>query len=354
MSERLAYKGGLPGSRRSPCLGCDGRVVTARDPHVLIGGKRDGSVLAVFDAAPQRCWATDPERLFEPGLELLGVAHRTCIDRARRRLEAQQVALPAELPQLLCDEEVADLPPLHLPPPAGCCAFCGAAETSEEHVWPRWVSRELSRYGGFIVSTPYGSRRVPSLEIKAPVCRPCNNRWLSVLEHDVQPLLGPMLHGQERTLAPDEQRLLAAWAVKTALMLDLSGGAPLVPTGFYHDFRLHRRALDSHIVFLAAYLGSRRAVWAQRAGLRIGGIPDTQPPNAFVATFTVFRVVFQVLGHFTVGSATLHGERWPFAPALVQIWPPQDHPVEWPPNRFALGDDALADLANSINIDGQR
>src|SRR6266498_85751 len=351
MSERLAYKDGLPGSRRSPCLGCDGRVVPARDPHVLIGGKRDGSVLAVFDAAPQRCWVTDPDRLLEPGLELLGMAHRVCIDSARRRLEAQEVELPDELPQLLSDEGpgLPPLPALHLPPPPDLCAFCGAVGTTDEHVWPRWISREFSRDGGFTMSSVHGSRSTRSIEIKGPVCGLCNNRWLSVLEKDVQPLLAPMLHGQERPLSPDEQRLLATWAVKTTLMLDLSSGTPLVPTGFYHDFRLQRRALDSHIVLLAASLGSRRAVWAQHAGLRIGGIPDGGPPNAFVTTFTVFRVVFQVFGHFTVGRASLHGEGWPFAPALLRLWPPWDHPVDWPPGRLAFDDESLAVLANSIN-----
>jgi hypothetical protein len=34
MAERLSYKGDFPGSRQVPCLGCDGRVVTARDPYV--------------------------------------------------------------------------------------------------------------------------------------------------------------------------------------------------------------------------------------------------------------------------------------------------------------------------------
>jgi hypothetical protein len=43
-----------------PCLGCDGRVVAARDPHVMMAGKRDGSVLAMVDAAPMLMLASDP------------------------------------------------------------------------------------------------------------------------------------------------------------------------------------------------------------------------------------------------------------------------------------------------------
>jgi hypothetical protein len=110
-----SYEDDLPGSRQAPCLGCGGRVVTARDAHVEIGGKRDGSVLMVFEAQPLRAWATDPDRLFEPDLEHLGFAHRACVQLARQRLEAQQVELPDKLPRLIVDQEAGQLPALHLP-----------------------------------------------------------------------------------------------------------------------------------------------------------------------------------------------------------------------------------------------
>src|SRR6266508_2629033 len=238
MTRRLSYKDDLPGSRQAPCLGCGRRVVTARDPHVEIGGKRDGSVLMMYEARPLQALATNRDRVFEPDLELLGVAHRACVQLARQRLEAQQVDLLDDLPRLIVDQEVGELPALHLPPAPGRCAFCRATEVTDEHVWPKWVSRKLAGHDGFTMPSPHGPRRMRSLDITAPVCVTCNNRWLSVLEKDVQPVLGPLIHGEERTLAPDEQRLLATWAIKTALMLDLGGGRPLIPTGFYYDFRL--------------------------------------------------------------------------------------------------------------------
>ena len=75
-----------------------------------MAGKRDGSVLAIFDAAPLLMLASDPDQLSQPGLELLGVAHRACAGRARKRLEARQVRLPDDLPQLVADEEAGELP----------------------------------------------------------------------------------------------------------------------------------------------------------------------------------------------------------------------------------------------------
>src|SRR3954447_16193387 len=83
-----AYQGDLPGSRRSPCLGCDRVIVTARDAHVTFGGKRDGSLLLAFGHDAQMTWATDADAIFDAtDLFLLGLAHTRCMDEARRRLE---------------------------------------------------------------------------------------------------------------------------------------------------------------------------------------------------------------------------------------------------------------------------
>jgi hypothetical protein len=73
---------------------------------------------------------------------VLGYAHRACLDRARQRLEAGAVPLPANLPRALLDEPDEDPPPLHRPPTGESCPFCGSdGPLSDEHVWPKWLSR---------------------------------------------------------------------------------------------------------------------------------------------------------------------------------------------------------------------
>jgi len=194
MSEYLAYKADLPGSRRAPCLGCGQRVVTARDPHVVFAGKRDGSLLVMVDAEPQLALATDPDRIFtEPDLELLGVAHRACANVTRQRLEAQEVELSdVRLPIIVSDDgdDPPELPALHLPPAVGTCPFCGREDTTDEHVWPKWISRELATLG---LARP--------INITVPVCKRCNERWLSVLENDVAPILRPMIRGRATSIS---------------------------------------------------------------------------------------------------------------------------------------------------------
>ncbi len=344
----LAYKNDLPGSRRAPCLGCGRRVVAARDAHCLIGGKRDGSLLVVMDAEPQLAYATDVDSMYEePDLYLLGVAHRDCVPVARERLEAGEVELPDDLPQLLVDEETGPLPELHRPPAPDVCAFCGAADATDEHVFPKWVSRALTKLAPLQMKTEFGPRALTQIEVTAPVCEKCNTRWLSVLEKDAQPILAPLIRGEERTVSPNEQRLLAAWAVKTALMLDLASGRSIIPTGYYYNFRQVRQALPSQIVWLGAYNGSQKAIWAEHRALHFGIAPDEEP-NGFVTTFTLFRCLFQVVGHFTRGGATMNDTRV-LARGLWPIAPPRAQEIRWPRDRLAFGDDARDDLAASIN-----
>jgi hypothetical protein len=300
-----------------------------------------------MDTEPQRAFSTDVDRVFtEPDLYLLGIAHRDCVPLARKRLETNDVLLPDDLPELKAVEDTSQLPLLHLPPSPGVCAFCGAEAATDEHIFPRWVSRELKKLSRLETTTQYGTYRVDSLEMTVQICERCNMRWLSVLERDVQPILAPMIRGQEVTLRADEQRLLATWAAKTAFMLDLGSDAPIIPTGFYYEFRQLRAPLSSQIVWLGAYLGRKKAIWAEHRPLLLSRDTDSCP-NGFVSTFSVFRVVFQVVGHFTRGQATLRDSRL-MSRGLWTITPASPHPRAWPRNGFAFSDEGLEELATSI------
>lgn len=356
--EHGGYAGDLPGSKRSPCLGCDTPVIASRHAHVSFGGTRDGTALIVFEVFPQLSLTTEDERLLRARtLYLLGLAHRECAGLARERLQREEVNLPDELP-LLKIEEIDNPdempPPLHEPPTGERCPFCGSSDrVTEEHVWPKWVSRALRQVSEepFRITAGGRARSAQVFNITAPVCHECNTRWLSTLENDVRPILAPMIVGESRKLWAEDQEKLAAWAAKTALMIDLSQkGKSMIPEGYFRELRLRRTALPSQVVYISAYGGSTWAGWAHGLGLRADGAAESASPAGFVITFTVFRVVFQVMGHFASGEVRLNEGRWQYAAAIERIWPRWKLPVEWPKSTSVFFDKSLEEFANSVNL----
>ena len=344
---------GLPGWRRTACLGCDERVVANRDPHVVFVGTRDGSVLIVIEGEPQRLFVTSDQVPEAIPLFVLGAAHRDCAQRARRRLETPTVSLPEQLPLAYVEPHDGELERLHIPPVAGRCPFCGAVkEITDEDVWPRWISKLLrERFGSFRVSAPSGYRQLQRINYVAPICSICNNRWMSVQEKDVKPTLSRMILGPQpneppcQTLTPAQQEVLATWAVKTAFMIDFCGkAAPIIPTGYYQQLRMYRRALPNTVVWVAGYNGNQCAVFAAHGGLHIGIEPGLSP-NAFMTVFTAYRVIFKVFGY--IGPAFPQDVSYDsaFGHGVSQIWPVTGHSIEWPRNGMAFNDDTLMPFA---------
>jgi hypothetical protein len=151
-----------------------------------------------------------------------------------------------------------------------------------------------------------------------------------------------MIEGQGSVnLSRAEQHVVATWAAKTALMLDLASGDPVVPLGFYYELRQRREPPSGQGVFLAAYNGSS---WAIRTHLkRLGG----DEPHGFACTCNIFRLVFQVCGSF-MREAHLDDRR-KLTIGLLRIWPAEDEDVSWPRDRLAFNDELLIALGDSIN-----
>jgi hypothetical protein len=349
---------GIPGWRQSPCLGCDEQIAANRDAHVVVIGKRDGSVLLIADGEPQRLFVAAGQPAINMQLDVLGAAHRDCSQMASWRLQTRTVRLPERLPAGIMEPEDMELEQLGLPPRSGHCPFCATTEDmTDEDIWGRWISKHLrKRFGSFRFHTPEGYREYQRVPWVAPVCRTCNNRWMSVLEKDVQPTLLPMILGPQpgvpsrRTLSPSQQEMLATWAVKTALMIDFSGlASPVIPIGYYQQFRMYRKALPNMLVWVAGYCGSQRGAFAAHGGLHLEITPEL-PPNMFMTLFTAWRVIFKVCGY--IGPDFPQNVRYDseFEPALSRIWPPTGQDIEWPRNGLAFGDDVLMRFASEQPI----
>src|SRR5205823_423049 len=74
------------------------------------------------------------------------------------------------------------------------------------------------------------------------VCAQCNSGWLSRLEQESSPILQPLIQGLDDYvfLTLREQRQIALWATKTAMVVDQTQADPLIPFTQRSRLRTHR------------------------------------------------------------------------------------------------------------------
>lgn len=254
------------------------------------------------------------------------------------------------------------------------CFFCGQARRlTNEHVWPKWVSGLLcERSDSFThytrrvtatddATTPTGTSRYLNVTTRA-VCRDCNGGWLSDFENQFKPLAAPLIVG-ERTVAlalsPESRALLAAWAYKMAMLLDVAH--PSTSREFFtpSDRLRFRRTISAHgfvRVFLGRYAFGDRPALARK-------LRDTLARRAYweLATITAGHLAMQVLSVRSVASnelvpaGTLGLDFFGRARGTVlPIWPPVPGYLEWPPAHTMSHQDVedLAELDGRSTVSG--
>ena len=244
-------------------------------------------------------------------------------------------------PFLAGDPRLAAVPKSETP-----CVFCGSTGClRRQHVVSKRIRKALGLREPVRVFS--GTTYVGAAETLAivfhEVCCGCNNGWLESLESAAWPVLEPMLlgaaPGTSLVLDPDQQTVLATWAVETALVLALSKFRG-TDHGWIPADTL--RWLYQHHTLLLPPPGCR--VWM--TGLHTSDIPtsvqtgclygaDREPAAQFV-TFSVGCLLFQVFAPRQQDAAvTADIETWltpsgVLQQALLQI-APAGSAVRWPP-----------------------
>lgn len=122
---------------------------------------------------------------------------------------------------------------LELEPNCWMCPAVGKKRT-REHVFGQWIMYELPEE--LLYFTPHrpgpfggeesdrrGPMHLKTLQVRR-LCEDCNSGWMSELEVHAR----RMLFGARRDLGPSDSKILAHWALKTAVVLNVSQPAPLV------------------------------------------------------------------------------------------------------------------------------
>ena len=234
------------------------------------------------------------------------------------------------------------------------CVFCGSqVALTDEHVYARWMRETMRATGRTTVSR--GAAQVPvrtdtglTVLFRKGVCRACNTGWLSGMERTVSSHIRPALLGQKIVLTPEAQQIVAAWAVKQALLLELAMRlmrkktyAPESNLRWLYDNRHDPVAPPGSQVWLAAVdaqLGTEDSLTAWNKAGCAGAAPAD--PDQFFVAFSAGYLLFQVAGQDFQGSDHLARFGEPLMTFIrpqellsivVSIWPRRDELVVWPP-----------------------
>lgn len=199
--------------RREPCLAdCGEWVKRSRNSWAEVIGTRTGSWICAQASAIQFFSDPLPPPLGEK-LTILGVAHISCLDKARELLKAGTLPAVSDKSPAVLIEWGHRLSRYDFGAPASPseCPFCQFSRSglTDEDVTPKWMIKYLlgrARLNGKASRLlKRGLTRVVS------VCRDCNNTWMSTLEKDIQPCLISMFE-HTTLVGRQEQALPAKWA----------------------------------------------------------------------------------------------------------------------------------------------
>ncbi len=243
---------------------------------------------------------------------------------------------------------------------------------SVEDALPQWIVKRYPERGGARFGYFEGTGGSPTVERQeargslrvrvGSVCRKCNNEWMSALQTDVRPILEPMLDDTNTPLSHDDQRILAAWAMMTALTLQEAGEEAVIPEEHAHALypATHngRGRYPSLQVTVAVgrYTGSLTGL-----GLFIlrprpeAGFPQPPPRSVRSTEFRInFRywvvlrigpVIFMLFGHLLPDLWCKEVDLNP-TEGRVRIWP-LSQPTTWP-RPIVIDDDLFENVVRSI------
>lgn len=236
------------------------------------------------------------------------------------------------------------------------CFFCGPTECplTEEHVWPKWVSKLLQdKYGAdhFVHIRSTGSStkgywKSPHLQVTIDsLCETCNNVWLSNFENQVKPLISPLVLGESTLIKPADQWQIAAWAYKMAMLLELAMPPEECHQEFYTptDRKQFRQETipDEHVrVFLANYEYGQEPAHAHQHLHTLRRRDD-----GFSCRLKICTITAGCLGMQVIAARSIHTESLVYASselemellgktkqAIIPIWPPTSEGLRWPPS----------------------
>lgn len=238
-----------------------------------------------------------------------------------------------------------------LPPVAGSttpCLFCGRTgrKLTKEDVIPRWlwrVFREGRGMQGPVTMSVDGKpfRVAANTAVRyGGICADCNHGWMHDLENAARPIMVPAVTGDalrpghELRLDAGAQTVLATWAVKTWLLLELAvryvtKAGVEAPAALRYLYQ-HRQPPTSVFVMVAtAHLDASVAMEFHTTRLTF----KRTGQHGVLSLMTFGRLGLSLTMPELDGIVTLPTGEPELELAFPQIWPHQVSEVRWPTAR---------------------
>lgn len=233
--------------------------------------------------------------------------------------------------------------------PRTTCIFCRQPGASEEHVFSKSLAKLVPGDGGFTIrSDDSAPRKSKVLDVtNKATCVACNTGWMSDFEGRALPLLKDPIQGRERSFSVTEQIELAAWAFKTACMLDCSWPGRVIPDShFRYLFRFRIPPRNTHI-WITSYRAVEGEDFHSVQGIRAGRdvtSPRLPRPNrafSYRVAMSVGHLVFYLFGYVGADEqdydpiltlrTKLTGKVDKLGDFFHPLWPIYELNLSWPP-----------------------
>jgi hypothetical protein len=245
------------------------------------------------------------------------------------------------------------------------CIFCKGRfgrerKRTTEHAFPKWIGELLhagDEQGSHLIykstSTGLASKdvgyRSPFTDTVRQVCEPCNNGWMHELEDASKAILARMILGGSRDLRYWRQVMVAAWAIKTAMVLDfLSSDNRAFSDDLLESFHETQRPSLWQQVWIGSYAdGSPHTLSCSRAVRTEDDGPSPKQIDLYTVTFSVGQLAFHIVGHSPGPDVLRRQVPKALQSSLIPIWPPEREVVSFPPTT-ALKNNELLQLLQTF------
>jgi hypothetical protein len=222
------------------------------------------------------------------------------------------------------------------------CVFCGARANSREHIFPDWINGVIVVDGAdahqFVIN--HGERaderhykvKTVASQTARVVCKTCNTGWMSELEVESKPVVGPLIVNEATRLDAKQQLVAARWAIKIAMVGEsIQYGDASFDQDDRDAIRENRLPLRARVSLAAYDLGEPSATRYTRG---LGGINRNGEFFAefYAHTIQIGHLVLSVRGTATFDATANRSLDEIARPRFMEtpVWPPVET-CDWPP-----------------------